>query len=39
MIEKIFIIIIACMFFLGCGVKDRPEYKSQDIKEKIIQIV
>ena len=27
--KKIFLIIIACYICVACGVKDRPEYKSQ----------
>ena len=27
--QKLFVIIIACILFSACGVKEKPEYKSQ----------
>jgi len=37
--QKFLLIIIACLFCLSCGVKDDPEYKSQDNYTKNIYLV
>jgi len=34
--KKLLIIIIACLFCLSCGVKDDPEYRSDDNNNLII---
>ena len=37
--QKFLLIIIACLFCLSCGVKDDPEYKSQENCIKILYLV
>ena len=37
--KKIFLIIIACYICVACGVKDRPEYKSQKNYNKILYLI
>ena len=39
MIRKFFLIIIAFLLCASCGVKDEPEYKSQNNYSKAIQLV
>ncbi len=36
--KKFFLIIIASLFCISCGVKDNPEYKSQNNNNKDINI-
>ncbi len=36
---KFYIIIITCLFCIGCGIKDDPEYKSQDKYNKTTYII
>jgi len=37
--KKFFLIIIAFLIFSSCGVKNKPEYKSQGNYNKIIKLV
>jgi len=37
--KKFLIIIIACFFCIGCGVKSDPEYKTQSKPIKVLQKV
>jgi len=37
--QKFLFIILICSLCFSCGVKDRPEYKSQDNFNKPIQLV
>jgi len=37
--KKFFLIVIAFLICASCGVKSKPEYKSQDNYNKIIQLV
>ena len=37
--KKFLLIAIACLFCVSCGVKDDPEYKSQDNNIKIIYLI
>jgi len=39
MIRKILLIILAGLFFISCGVKSDPEYKSQSNYNKTINLV
>ena len=38
MIRSLFVIFIVGILFASCGVKDRPEYKSQYENIKVIQL-
>ena len=33
--KKIFLIIIACFICVSCGIKEKPEYRSEKIKIKL----
>ena len=37
--KKIFLIVIACLFCISCGVKSKPEYKSQTENVKLIYLI
>ena len=37
--QKIFLIILTSLVLISCGVKDDPEYKSQNSWIKIIHLV
>jgi hypothetical protein len=37
--KKFFLIIITCLFCISCGVKSKPEYKSQNKNVKIIHLI
>ena len=37
--RKFLLIIITCLFCIACGVKDNPEYKSQNSYIKAIHLV
>ena len=34
--KKFLLVIIACFFCISCGVKDKPEYKTQNKNSKNI---
>jgi len=36
---RFYIIIISCLFFIGCGIKDDPEYQSQYKYNKTVYII
>ncbi len=37
--NKIFLILIVSLFCVSCGVKSKPEYKSQNNSVKLIKLV
>ncbi len=37
--QKFLLIIMTCLLFASCGVKDDPEYKSQSNYNKAINLV
>ena len=37
--QKFLFIILTCLLCVSCGIKDKPEYKSQDNFNKTIQLV
>jgi len=37
--RKFLLIVTACLFFISCGVKDGPKYKSQIDYNKAIHLV
>jgi len=39
MIKKIFLIILACLLFSACGVKNSPEYNAQTNYSSTIHLV
>ncbi len=37
--KRIFLITLACLFCLSCGVKDDPEYRAKNIHIKNIKLI
>ena len=37
--RKFLLIIVACLFCIACGVKDNPEYKSQNNYNKATNLI
>jgi len=37
--KKVFLIIIACLICVACGVESSPEYKSQKNYNKILYLI